>query len=64
MLKTISNKFSADVIFTVVLPGQGIGSIEALGECVHLAVLGLSKNSIENLGPLKKLKELRIVDLS
>jgi Leucine-rich repeat (LRR) protein len=64
MLKTISNKFSPEVIFTVILPGQALGNIDALTECVNLTVLTLNKNSIENLAPLKKLKKLRIVDLS
>jgi hypothetical protein len=27
MLKTLTNKFSPEVIFTVTLPGQGLGSI-------------------------------------
>jgi Leucine-rich repeat (LRR) protein len=64
MLRTITNKFSPEVIFTVTLPGQGIASLEALGECENLMVLNMSKNNIENVGALKKLKKLRIVDLS
>jgi Leucine-rich repeat (LRR) protein len=64
MLKSLSNKFSAEVILTVILPGQALGNIDALAECVNLMVLNLSKNSIENIGPLKKMKKLRIVDLS
>ena len=64
MLKIISNKFSPDVIFTVILPGQALANTEALSECVNLTVLMLGKNSIENIAPLKKLKQLRIVDLS
>lgn len=64
MLKTLTNKFSPEVIFTVTLPGQGLGNIEALAECSNLMVLKLSKNGIENIAPLKNLIRLRIVDLS
>jgi len=64
ILKTLSNKFSADVIFTITLPGQAIANIEPLAECVNLMVLNLSKNNIENIGALKNLNKLRIVDLS
>lgn len=64
MLKTITNKFSSDVIFTITLPGQGIANIEAIGQCSNLMVLNMSKNNIENLAPLKKIKTLRIADFS
>jgi hypothetical protein len=30
MLKTITNKFSSDIIFTITLPDQGLGSLDAL----------------------------------
>lgn len=64
MLKTLTNKFSPEVIFTITLPGQALANIEALAECSNLMVLNLSKNSIENLAPLKNLNKLRIIDLS
>jgi hypothetical protein len=64
ILKTLSNKFSADVIFTVTLSGQAIANIDPLADCVNLMVLNLSQNSIESIGPLKNLNKLRIVDLS
>jgi Leucine-rich repeat (LRR) protein len=64
MLKTLTNKFSPEVIFTVTLPGQGLASIDALADCTNLMVLNLAKNGIENIAPLKTLVRLRIVDLS
>lgn len=64
ILKTISLKFSPDVIFSVILPGQAISNIEALSECVNMMVVNLSKNSIENLGPLKNLNKIRILNMS
>jgi len=64
ILKTISLKFSPDVIFSVILPGQSISSIEALSECVNMMVVNLSKNSIENLSPLKNLNKIRILNMS
>ena len=64
MLKIITNKFSPEVIFTIILPNQGLSNIEAIGECSNLMVLNLSKNNIDALTPLKKCKKLRIVNLS
>lgn len=64
MLKSITNKFSPEVIFTITFPGQAISNIEALAECQNLMVLNLHKNSIENIAPLKKLKKIRLLDLS
>ena len=64
MLKTITNKFSPDVIFTIVLPNQALSNVEAIGECSNLMVLNVSKNNIESISPLKKVKKLRIVNLS
>ena len=31
ILKTISSKFSPDVIFTIILPSQGLATVEAIG---------------------------------
>ena len=31
MLKTITNKFSPDVIFTIVLPNQALSNVDAIG---------------------------------
>ena len=64
MLKTLTNKFSPDVIFTVTLPGQAISSIDALSDCANLMVLNLSKNNIESLLPLRNLTKLRILNMS
>ena len=64
MLKIITNKFSPEVIFTIIFPNQGIANIEAIGECSNLMVLNLNKNNVENIVPLKKCKKLRIVNLS
>lgn len=64
MLKSISNKFSPLVIFTVTLSSQAISNIEALAECTNLMVLDLNHNAIENIAPLNKLLKLRIVDLA
>ena len=63
MLKTITNKFSADTIFTINFPNQGIGSIDALEGCQNLMVLNLSRNSIESLTPLRNAKKLRILNM-
>ncbi len=64
ILRTLTNKFSTEVIFALTLPAQALSNIEPLAECPNLMVLNLAKNNIENLAPLKKLKKLRIVDLS
>ena len=64
LLKTVTNKFSPSVIFTIVLPSQAISNIECISECENLMILNLSRNAIENLAPLRKLKKLKIVDLS
>ena len=47
-----------------IFPGQAISNIDALSDCVNLMVLNLSKNSIENLAPLKNLKKLRILNMA
>lgn len=64
LLKTLTNKFSPEVIFTVTLPGQALANIDPLAECPNLMVLNLSKNNIENLAPLRAMGRLRIADLS
>lgn len=46
LLKTITNKFSPEIMFTIVLPHHGISSIEPLSECINLMILNLSHNSI------------------
>lgn len=33
LLKTITNKFSPAVMFTIVLPNQAISNIDAISEC-------------------------------
>ena len=64
ILKTITNKFSPEVIFTINLPNQQIGSLECLIECSNLMVINLSKNSIDDLSPLKAITTLKIVNFS
>ncbi len=64
LLKTLTSKFSPEVIFAVVLPGQAISNVEALAECTNLMVLNLAQNTIENITPLKLLTKIRILDLS
>lgn len=64
ILKTITNKFAPEVIFTINLPNQAIGSIECLAECTNLIVINLSRNSIEDLSPLKVITTLKIVNFS
>jgi len=51
-------------MFTIVLTNQAISRIDALAECENVVVLNLSSNSIEDLGPLRKLTQLKIVDLA
>lgn len=63
ILKAITNKFSPAVIFTVVLNNQAITRIDALVECENVVVLNLRSNTIEDITPLKKLKQLKLVDL-
>ena len=64
ILKTITNKFSPQVIFTIVLPNQAIHSIDALSECENLMILNLSRNSIESLAPLENLTQLKIINFA
>lgn len=51
------------MIFTVVLNNQAITRIDALAECENVVVLNLRSNTIEDITPLKKLKQLKLVDL-
>lgn len=44
MLKTISNKFSLDVIFVLDLSNQGLLEIEALEGCKNLVLLNIKSN--------------------
>ena len=64
ILKTITNKFSPQVMFTIILPNQAISSIDPLSECQNLMILNLSHNSIENIAPLQNSKELKIVNFT
>ncbi len=64
ILKTITNKFSPAVMFTIVLTNQAITKIDALAECENVVILNLSGNTIQDLTPLCKLTQLKIVDLS
>jgi Leucine-rich repeat (LRR) protein len=64
ILKTITNKFSPQVIFTIVLPNQAISSIDVLSECNNLIILNLSHNSIENISCLQSCPQLRIANLA
>lgn len=64
ILKTITNKFSPAVMFTIVLPGQAISRIDSLSECENVMILNLSNNMIEDISVISKLKQLKIVDLS
>jgi IS30 family transposase len=56
ILKTISNKFSPEIIFSLNIMGQGLTSIDALSECKNLIVLNISQNKISSLQPISKLK--------
>jgi Leucine-rich repeat (LRR) protein len=51
-------------MFTIVLPNQAISKIDALSECENVVILNLSGNTIQDLTPLSKLTQLKIVDLS
>lgn len=64
ILKTITNKFSPAVMFTIVLTNQAITKIDALAECENVVILNLSGNTIQDLTPLCKLTQLKIIDLS
>lgn len=64
ILKTITNKFSPTVMFTIVLPNQGISRIDALSECENIVILNLSSNTIQDITPLQNLRSLKILDLS
>ena len=56
LLKTLTNKFAPEIMFTVTLPDQGLTNLEALEECENLMVLNVAGNSITSMEPLKRMK--------
>jgi Leucine-rich repeat (LRR) protein len=62
MLKTISGKFSLELIFSLDLSGQGLNDIDALEGCENLMLLNISKNNIKDLYPLYKLQQVAFLN--
>ncbi|KAL4460039.1 hypothetical protein ABPG74_003565 [Tetrahymena malaccensis] len=64
ILKTISNKFSTELIFHLDLSNQQLSNIDALQECKNLVLVNLSKNQIKDLFPLQHCVSITFLNVS
>jgi hypothetical protein len=64
LIKSVSDKFSLDIVFILDLAGAGIREICNLELCVNLLHLNLSHNKILKIRGLQTCVELVFVDLS
>lgn len=64
LIKSVSDKFSVEIVFILDLTGIGIREISNLDLCINLLHLNLSHNRILRIRGLQTLTELVLIDLS
>ena len=64
LLKSITNKFSLQIIFSLTLTNQNLTSITLLEECKNLIYLDISNNNITDIKPLQTLTEIKFLNVS
>jgi hypothetical protein len=64
LIKSVSDKFSLEIVFILDLTGANIREITGLDQCINLLVLNLSHNKISRIRGLATCIELVTLDLS
>ena len=64
LIKSVSDKFSLEIVFILDLTGAGVREIANLDLCVNLLHLNLSHNKISKIRGLQTCIELVLIDLS
>lgn len=64
LVKSISDKFSLEIVFILDLTGIGLKEISSLDLCINLLHLNLSHNRLTRIRGIQTLSDLVLIDLS